>query len=118
MKKVPDNLLTHRGSWQKALARLVELEPNIDDREFWAHELHAMQDMYADVDRLSGAPAEGGGRGALVAMLREAVEYLHIHASNLAMDDYEDDAKDVRIFCDECTDAIAEIEREERLAND
>lgn len=55
---------------------------------------------------------------ALIAMLREAVEYLHIHASNLAFDDNIDDAKDVRIFCGECTDAIDEIEREERLAND
>lgn len=55
---------------------------------------------------------------ALIAMLREAVEYLHIHASNLAFDDHIDDAKDVRVFCGECTDAIDEIEREERLAND
>lgn len=55
---------------------------------------------------------------ALIAVLREAVEYLHIHADKLAMDDYEGDAKDVRIFCGECTGAIAEIEREERLAND
>lgn len=55
---------------------------------------------------------------ALIAMLQEAVGYLHIHASNLAFDDNADDAKDVRVFCDECTEAIAEIEREERLTND
>lgn len=54
----------------------------------------------------------------LIAMLREAIEYLHIHASNLAFDDDADGAKDVRIFCGECTDTIDEIEREERLAND
>lgn len=54
---------------------------------------------------------------ALIAMLQEAIEYLHVHASNLAFDDHIDDAKDVRIFCGECTTAIAEIEREERLAN-
>lgn len=55
---------------------------------------------------------------SLIAMLREAVEHLHIHASNLAFDGNADDAKDVRIFCGECSEAIAEIEREERLAND
>lgn len=54
----------------------------------------------------------------LMAMLREAVGYLHIHASNLAFDDNADDAKDVRIFCGECTDVIDEIEREGRLSND
>ena len=49
---VPDNLLSHRTSWQRAFQRLIELEPassepDRDDRGYWKHEAQAMQDMYA-----------------------------------------------------------------------
>lgn len=54
----PDNLRTHRNSWQSALARLIELECDSDNRDFWRHELKAMQDMYADLDRVSATPME------------------------------------------------------------
>jgi len=54
---VPDNLLSHRASWQRAFQRLIELEPassepDRDDRGYWKHEAQAMQDMYRDVDSL------------------------------------------------------------------
>lgn len=47
----PDNLRSHRDSWQKALAHLVELEQDRDQREYWEHELRAMSAMYLDLDR-------------------------------------------------------------------
>ncbi|HAU4884244.1 TPA: DUF3850 domain-containing protein [Aeromonas hydrophila] len=49
----PDNLRSHRDSWQKALAHLVELEQDRDQREYWEHELRAMCAMYLDLDRLT-----------------------------------------------------------------
>lgn len=49
----PDNLRSHRDSWQRALAQLIELEPHPADREYWEHELRAMQAMYLDLDRLT-----------------------------------------------------------------
>ncbi|WP_323994749.1 ASCH/PUA domain-containing protein [Aeromonas hydrophila] len=49
----PDNLRSHRNSWQKALAHLAELEQDRDQREYWEHELQAMCAMYLDLDRLT-----------------------------------------------------------------
>ena len=54
---LPDNLLSHRRTWIQALERLVELEPetsmpDVDEKGFWQHELKAMHDMYADLDRM------------------------------------------------------------------
>lgn len=55
----PDNLLSHRNSWLAALERLVELEPpstvgsEEDQKGYWAHELQAMKDMYADFDKMA-----------------------------------------------------------------
>jgi hypothetical protein len=52
---LPDNLLSHRKSWLKALERLIELEPessepDMDEKGYWRHERQAMLDMYADLD--------------------------------------------------------------------
>ncbi len=54
---VPENLLSHRTSWQRAFQRLIELEPasqepDRDERGYWKHEAQALQDMYQDVDSL------------------------------------------------------------------
>jgi hypothetical protein len=54
---LPDNLESHRRSWLSALERLAELEPlveqgQVDDKSYWQHELNAMREMYADLDRL------------------------------------------------------------------
>lgn len=59
---LPDNLESHRSAWLGALSRLHELEPSVavgeaDDKSYWMHELMAMQDMYADLDRLKGIAA-------------------------------------------------------------
>lgn len=51
MKKLPDNLVSHRTSWQNALLRLIELETCSDDKSYWEHELKAMRDMYKDLDK-------------------------------------------------------------------
>lgn len=50
--ELPDNLESHRHSWQSALVRLVELEVDDDNRSYWEHELKAMRDMYDDLDRI------------------------------------------------------------------
>ena len=56
--ELPDNLESHRRSWISAMERLIELEPEYlgmtgeDERGFWRHELKAMLDMYADLDRM------------------------------------------------------------------
>lgn len=55
---LPDNLVSHRNTWLQAMERLVELEPEShapdeDEKGFWRHELKAMQDMYADLDKLT-----------------------------------------------------------------
>lgn len=60
--RLPDNLVSHRASWLKALERLIELEPeshgpDMDEKGYWRHELKAMVDMYADLDHLALAPA-------------------------------------------------------------
>lgn len=58
---MPDNLVSHRDSWISALTRLVALEAeatpathDTDEAGYWEHELNAMRDMYADLDRLNG----------------------------------------------------------------
>lgn len=60
---LPDNLLSHRATWRLAFERLIELEADRktgrgdhDDCAYWEHELKALDDMYADLDRLN--PAE------------------------------------------------------------
>lgn len=55
---LPDNLESHRNTWIQAMERLVELEPEScapdeDEKGLWRHELKAMRDMYADLDRFS-----------------------------------------------------------------
>lgn len=47
--RLPDNLETHRHSWQEARTLLIELETNEDNKLYWEHELKAMQDMYNDL---------------------------------------------------------------------
>lgn len=47
---LPDNLITHRYSWIRAMERLLEVDE--DDKGFWLHELQAMRDMYADLDKI------------------------------------------------------------------
>lgn len=64
---LPDNLVSHRGTWLQALERLIELEPEtttgeVDDKSYWRHELQAMRDMYADLERLTA------GRAAQLAL--------------------------------------------------
>lgn len=49
---LPDNLLSHRASWLRAMDRLIELEPestepDMDEKGYWRHERQAMLDMYA-----------------------------------------------------------------------
>jgi hypothetical protein len=58
MKIQPDNLESHRDAWQSALQRLIELEADADDRLHHEHELKAMRDMYADLDRIAKLPVE------------------------------------------------------------
>ncbi|WP_213664160.1 hypothetical protein [Stutzerimonas stutzeri] len=60
---LPDNLESHQSTWLQALARLIDLEaPGViggpNDRSFWEHELRAMQDMYADLQRLKALDGE------------------------------------------------------------
>lgn len=50
--RLPDNLLSHRDSWQDALKRLSDIEPIEDNRSYYEHELKAMGDMYRDLDNL------------------------------------------------------------------
>lgn len=54
---IPDNLLSHQRAWCDGLARLIELETNQDDKDYWKHELNAMGDMYDDLAAPS-APIE------------------------------------------------------------
>jgi hypothetical protein len=66
LRLLPDNLLSHRRSWLNAMERLVELEQESFDPEsedlkaYWEHEQKAMQDMYADLDRMSPVVPDDG----------------------------------------------------------
>lgn len=58
---LPDNLISHRRAWLSGLERVAELEPlttvhEEDTRGYWKHELAAMHDMYADLDRKMAEP--------------------------------------------------------------
>lgn len=46
-KALPHDFTTHEHSWIGALERLVELEPDRDERLYWEHELKAMRNAYA-----------------------------------------------------------------------
>ena len=67
---LPDNLRSHRLSWLNAMERLIELEPGgldptaEDLNGYWCHELQAMRDMYADLDRIDAMRAQGDGGDA------------------------------------------------------
>lgn len=55
---LPDNFISHEGSWRLAIERLIELEPesgepDIDNKAFWKHELAAFNRAYA---KLRGYP--------------------------------------------------------------
>lgn len=62
---LPDNLRSHRLSWLNAMERLIDLEPGgldptaEDLNGYWCHELQAMRDMYADLDRIDAMRAKG-----------------------------------------------------------
>ncbi len=66
---LPDNLRTHRRSWLNAMERLIDLEPGgldptaEDLNGYWCHELQAMRDMYADLDRIDAMRAQAGEGG-------------------------------------------------------
>lgn len=54
---MPDNLVSHRSSWLRAMERLIELEPeshepDMDEKGYWKHEYLAMLAMYEDLDRI------------------------------------------------------------------
>lgn len=80
---MPDNLLSHRGSWISALERLVVMEPEsapgeVDDKSYWLHELQAMRDMYTDLDRLKPS------RGVPRELLLEAIAVLMLYTRGSA----------------------------------
>lgn len=62
---LPDNLRSHRLAWLNALERLIDLEPGgldptaEDLNGYWCHELQAMRDMYADLDRIDAMRSQG-----------------------------------------------------------
>lgn len=43
----PHDFTTHEHSWTGALERLIELEPERDERLYWMHELKAMRNAYS-----------------------------------------------------------------------
>lgn len=45
--KLPHDFKTHEHSWIGALERLIELEPDRDERLYWEHELKAMRNAYS-----------------------------------------------------------------------
>lgn len=44
---LPHDFKTHEHSWIGALERLIELEPDRDERLYWEHELKAMRNAYS-----------------------------------------------------------------------
>lgn len=45
--KLPHDFKTHEHSWIGALERLIEIEPDRDERIYWEHELKAMRNAYS-----------------------------------------------------------------------
>jgi hypothetical protein len=93
---LPDNLVSHRASWLKAMDRLIELEPisgrpDEDERGYWEHERRAMAAMYMDLDRLLAIPpaAEVAVLLAQLATARLRVEALEDQIEQIEQDGFD-----------------------------
>lgn len=47
---VPDDFLSHRASWRKAIELAIANAKHEDDRSYWRHELRAYDRAYAELD--------------------------------------------------------------------
>lgn len=56
---IPHDFFTHEASWRMALERLIELEPEslepgMDEKGYWRHELAAFNKAYSELRRICG----------------------------------------------------------------
>ena len=47
----PDNLMSHKAAWLAALRHVATSVHTEDDRDYWQHELNAMQAMYKELEK-------------------------------------------------------------------